>query len=149
MSDQPTQNVHLLVLIHGMWGTPQNLASMHRIMKETRLEASVEPDGTTLHIMLPETNQAESTYDGIDWGGERVAAEVSISTHRCLMTFFLIAFLQIYQKIEELESEGKTVTCFSVTGYSMGGLLARYLVGCVSSLHCLSVHLFDRNLSFI
>jgi hypothetical protein len=76
------QNVHLLVLIHGMWGTTQNLASMHRIMKETRIEALTEPDEPALHIMLPETNQAESTYDGIDWGGERVAAEASISIHR-------------------------------------------------------------------
>ena len=51
-------------------------------MKETRIhEASVEPDGAALHVMLPETNQAESTYDGIDWGGERVAAEASISVH--------------------------------------------------------------------
>ena len=79
MSDQ---NVHLLVLIHGMWGNPKHLASMHRIIKETRIhEASIEPDGAALHIMLPETNQAESTYDGIDWGGERVAAEASISIH--------------------------------------------------------------------
>jgi hypothetical protein len=72
-------NVHLLVLIHGMWGGPQHLASMHRIMKDTRIHgASIEPDGTELRVMLPETNQAESTYDGIDWGGERVAAEASI-----------------------------------------------------------------------
>ena len=35
------------------------------------------PDGTELHVMLAETNQDESTYDGIDWGGERVASEVS------------------------------------------------------------------------
>lgn len=136
MSNHPTHNVHLLVLIHGMWGTPRNLASMHRIMKETRLEAPIEPNGTALHIMLPETNQAESTYDGIDWGGERVAAEASISIHCCLIAS-LIAFLQIFQEIEKLESEGKTVTRFSVTGYSMGGLLARYVVGCVLLLHCL------------
>ena len=49
---------------------------MHRIMTETRIhEDSVEQDGATLHVMLPETNKDESTYDGIDWGGERVAAE--------------------------------------------------------------------------
>lgn len=79
MSDH---NVHLLVLIHGMWGNPKHLASMHRIMKETRShEASIDPDRAALHVMLPETNQAESTYDGIDWGGERVADEASISIH--------------------------------------------------------------------
>jgi len=65
-----------------MWGNPSHLASMHRIMKETRIhEDSVEQDGVSLHIMVPETNQDESTYDGIDWGGERVAAEVSAFIH--------------------------------------------------------------------
>lgn len=133
-----SQNVHLLVLIHGMWGNPQNLASMHRIMKETRIhEESVELDGAALHVMLPETNQAESTYDGIDWGGERVAAEASIFIHHRPITY-LIAFLQIFQEIEKLEKEGKTVTRFSVTGYSLGGLLARYVVGCVLLPRCLT-----------
>jgi hypothetical protein len=119
-----------------MWGGPQNLASMHRIMKETRTHgASIDLDGAELHVMLPETNQAESTYDGIDWGGERVAAEASIYIHRRLITS-LITFVQIFQEIEKLEREGKTVTRFSVTGYSLGGLVARYVVGCVLSLHC-------------
>jgi hypothetical protein len=77
MAAQLSQDVHLLVLIHGMWGSTSNLASMHRIMKETRLDdSSTDPDGTAIHVMLPETNQDENTYDGIDWGGERVAVEV-------------------------------------------------------------------------
>ncbi|KAF8273138.1 putative serine esterase-domain-containing protein [Lactarius quietus] len=71
MSDQLTQKVHLLVLIHGMWGDTSHVASMHRIMEET----------------------------------------------------------QIFQEIEKLEKGGKKVTRFSVTGYSLGGLLARYVVG--------------------
>lgn len=75
MSDQLTQRIHLLVLIHGMWGNPSHLASMHRIMEQTHVQQS--PDGTNLHVMLAETNKDESTYDGIDWGGERVASEVS------------------------------------------------------------------------
>ncbi|KAI9440711.1 DUF676-domain-containing protein [Lactarius indigo] len=111
MSDQPAKSVHLLVLIHGMWGNPSHLASMHRIMEQTRVhQSSDNPDGTELHVMLAEANQAESTYDGIDWGGERVASE-------------------IFQEIEKLEKRDKKVTRFSVTGYSLGGLLARYVVG--------------------
>ncbi|KAI0289582.1 putative serine esterase-domain-containing protein [Russula brevipes] len=102
------QDVHLLVLIHGMWGNTSHLASMHRIIKETRIDN--DPDGAELYVMLPETNQAESTYDGIDWGGERVAAE-------------------IFDQVEKLEKEGKRVTRFSVTGYSLGGLVARYVIG--------------------
>jgi hypothetical protein len=55
-----------------MWGNTSHLASVHRIFKETRIDN--DPDGAELYVMLPETNQAERTYDGIDWGGERVAA---------------------------------------------------------------------------
>jgi predicted esterase len=119
MSTESTHNVHLLVLIHGMWGNPSHLASMNRIMKETRIhQISVDQDGTTLHVMMPETNKDEGTYDGIDWGGERLATE-------------------ILQEIEKLESDGRNVVRFSITGYSLGGLLARYVVGCVLSTHFL------------
>jgi hypothetical protein len=119
-----------------MWGSTSNLASMRRIMKETRLDdSSVDSDGTALHMMITETNQEENTYDGVDWGGERVAAEVSLvipfSQIACLS-----ALLQVFEEIDELEKKGKRVTRFSVTGYSLGGLLGRYLVGYVFSLLC-------------
>jgi len=32
-------------------------------------------------------------------------------------------------EVEKLEKDGKVVTRFSVMGYSLGGLVARYLVG--------------------
>jgi hypothetical protein len=68
---------HLLVLIHGMWGNPGHLAEVYRIMDETRVQvAKQDPSGTQLEILLAKTNSEESTYDGIDWGGERVAEEV-------------------------------------------------------------------------
>lgn len=77
-STQSTNNVHLLVIIHGMWGNPSHLASMHRIIEQSHIkDSSNNPNGAGLHVMLPETNRDESTYDGIDWGGERVATEVS------------------------------------------------------------------------
>jgi Putative serine esterase (DUF676) len=134
MSDQTTTNVHLLVLIHGMWGNPSHLASMHRIIQQSINESSNHPNGVGLHVILPETNRDESTYDGIDWGGERVATEVS-DLPLAELTTHLSARVQIFQEIEKLEKEGKRVTRFSITGYSLGGLLARYVVGCVSSSH--------------
>ncbi|KAF7356616.1 DUF676-domain-containing protein [Mycena venus] len=94
---------HLLVLVHGMWGNPGHLAELNRIAKETI------PD-PNLHILLAETNKEDSTYDGIDWGGERVAEE-------------------IVAEVEKLKQEGRTVTKFSITGYSLGGLVSRYVVG--------------------
>lgn len=69
-----SDSVHLLVLVHGMWGSPQHLAELARIARETYSEPSA--DGTSLQVMLAETNREDSTYDGMDWGGERVAQEV-------------------------------------------------------------------------
>jgi len=63
--------VHLLVLIHGMWGHPGDLAELNRVIRETYPETD-----DTLEILLAESNRDESTYDGIDWGGERVTQEV-------------------------------------------------------------------------
>lgn len=78
-----TMSVHLLVLIHGMWGNPNHLAELARIIKETHEKA--EPDGSTeLQVLVAKTNSDDSTYDGIDWGGERVAQEVSSSSARRL-----------------------------------------------------------------
>ncbi|KAJ3536957.1 hypothetical protein NM688_g6764 [Phlebia brevispora] len=107
-----TNNVHLLVLLHGMWGNPDHLAEMGRIYEELRGQEDSEtgPAGERLHIIIPETNRESQTYDGIDWGGERVSQEV-------------------LKEVARLEEDGKKVTRFSVTGYSLGGLIARYLVG--------------------
>jgi hypothetical protein len=88
-----------------MWGNPEHLLEMDRIIRETKSSEDME-----LRVLLAETNRDEATYDGIDWGGERVAREVRDTA-------------------EKLKSEGKTLSRFSVTGYSLGGLLARYLVG--------------------
>jgi len=68
-------SVHLLVLIHGMWGNPNHLAELDRIIRETKANT----DDLELHVLLAQTNRDESTYDGIDWGGERVAQEVRSS----------------------------------------------------------------------
>ncbi|TFY78157.1 hypothetical protein EWM64_g5855 [Hericium alpestre] len=104
-------DVHLLVLIHGMWGNPSHLAEMHRHIHEIRQEpADADPDSMKLRVLLAETNREEGTYDGIDWGGERVAEEVM-------------------DEISKIKAEGKNVTRFSITGYSLGGLVARYVVG--------------------
>lgn len=73
-------SIHLLVLIHGMWGHPGHLAELQRIAEETYSEPT--EDGTKLEILLPETNRENSTYDGIDWGGERVAKEVCGNSYR-------------------------------------------------------------------
>lgn len=112
-----TGHVHLLVLLHGMWGHPGHLAEAHRIMNEahaSNLDSETKSDdagdGVRLRVLLAQTNREDSTYDGIDWGGERVAQEV-------------------LDEMESVKKEGREVTRFSITGYSLGGLVARYVVG--------------------
>lgn len=40
---------------------------------------------------------------------------------------------KVVDKVKALESDGKSkVTKFSVTGYSLGGLIARYVIGLVA-----------------
>ncbi|KAJ7504406.1 DUF676-domain-containing protein [Mycena galericulata] len=99
----PVSPVHLLVLVHGMWGNPGHLAELNRVFQESHPDPS-------LHVLRAETNKEDGTYDGIDWGGERVAEE-------------------ILEEVKKLDMEGRTVTRFSITGYSLGGLVARYVVG--------------------
>ncbi|KAF8637665.1 hypothetical protein AX17_002733 [Amanita inopinata Kibby_2008] len=99
--------VHLLVLMHGMWGNPSHLSEAHRIISE---QYPSPIDDMELQILVAETNRDESTYDGIDWGGERVADE-------------------ILSKVKQVKDSGKQVKRLSITGYSLGGLIGRYVVG--------------------
>ncbi|CAK5274045.1 unnamed protein product, partial [Mycena citricolor] len=94
-------STHLLVLVHGMWGNPNHLAELHRIITETHPE---------LHVLVSKTNSEENTYDGIDLGAERVAQE-------------------IYDEVAKLDADGRKVNQFSITGYSLGGLVSRYVIG--------------------
>ncbi|KAG7444914.1 lipid particle protein [Guyanagaster necrorhizus] len=99
---------HLLVLVHGMWGNPSHMAELKRIMLETHVQPSSE--AIEMRLLVAETNKEASTYDGIDWGGERVAQEV-------------------LDQVDKLQQDGGKVVRFSITGYSLGGLVSRYVVG--------------------
>ncbi|KAJ6619472.1 putative serine esterase-domain-containing protein [Mycena sp. CBHHK59/15] len=114
-------SAHLLVLVHGMWGNPGHLAELNRIILDTIHDPA-------LHVLCAETNREDSTYDGIDWGGERVAQEIS-------------------DEVEKLARDGRTVTRFSITGYSLGGLVARYVVGYPSLISSITSTLGPKLLS--
>jgi dienelactone hydrolase len=63
-----------------------------------------------VHVLLPKSNSGNSTYDGIEVGGERVTTEIEA-------------------ELQELEGKGIHVKKLSVVGYSLGGLVARYAIG--------------------
>lgn len=70
------QTVHLVVLVHGMWGNPGHLAELDRVIRETHSEPGVT--GERVRTLVAKTNSESGTYDGIDWGAERVAEEVRV-----------------------------------------------------------------------
>ncbi|KAB8556638.1 hypothetical protein FH972_025674 [Carpinus fangiana] len=107
MSSTPSerQDLHLCVFVHGLWGSPGHLSFISGSLRDAH------PD---LHLFSPKTNAGNLTYDGIEVGGERVTEEVE-------------------KELSELEAAGKKVTRMSVIGYSLGGLIARYVVGLLYS----------------
>ncbi|KAI9800178.1 MAG: hypothetical protein M1833_003505 [Piccolia ochrophora] len=98
---------HLCVLIHGLWGSPQHMAYLATALRE-------EHSNSSLQVFVPKTNAGTHTYDGIDFGAERVTHEVE-------------------HKLRELQRDGVHIKKLSVVGYSLGGLVARYVVGLLDS----------------
>ncbi|KAK7036748.1 hypothetical protein VNI00_011414 [Paramarasmius palmivorus] len=88
-----------------MWGHPGHVAQMESFIRE-RHEACEEE----LVLFVSSSNAGEYTYDGIDWGAERIAKE-------------------LFREVERLRNLDLHVDRFSVVGYSLGGLVARYLIG--------------------
>ena len=63
-----------------------------------------------LYLLLAKRNTGSFTYDGIERGGERVCAEIE-------------------EELRAIEADGGKITKLSIIGYSLGGLVSRYLVG--------------------
>ncbi|KAF2669825.1 DUF676-domain-containing protein [Microthyrium microscopicum] len=101
--DSSTSEVHLCVLIHGLWGNPGHLDFLTSSLRD-------QFSGEDLHILLPKRNSGNFTYDGIEICGERVTKEIE-------------------EEKERLEEKGIKITKISIIGYSLGGLVARYTVG--------------------
>ncbi|KAJ9123818.1 hypothetical protein QFC24_003595 [Naganishia onofrii] len=143
MSARPSsapKNVHLVVLIHGLWGkrsiplskgmslfmflslgNPRHLDVAREELQlayEKALEQQTEDAGgdlPELQILVAQGNEGTFTYDGIDVCAGRVAREIE-------------------KEVQRIEKDGSSVVKdFSVMGYSVGGLIARYLIGLLHS----------------
>ena len=68
----------------------------------------------TLYILVAKRNSGNFTYDGIELGGERVCQEIE-------------------EEVEKLAKAGQQIKRFSMVGYSLGGLVARYAIGLLHS----------------
>ncbi|OBT94036.1 hypothetical protein VE01_07128 [Pseudogymnoascus verrucosus] len=98
---------HLCVLVHGLWGNPNHLKNVAKVLREKYSEDE-------LHILVSKRNSGSFTYDGIELGGQRVCQEIE-------------------EELKRLSESGQTVKKLSMVGYSLGGLVARYTVGLLES----------------
>ena len=97
-----TMSVHLVILIHGLYGSPANLTV---VAEEVAKAAATSHNGgndfeTVVHICRSFTGS--HTWDGIDVNAKRASHEID-------------------EIIERLENQGKRVDKFSIMGYSLGG----------------------------
>ncbi|KAH0833717.1 hypothetical protein AYO21_04463 [Fonsecaea monophora] len=99
----PKKAQHLVVLVHGLWGNPGHLNYIANALRDRYSEEEII-------VLACRRNLGSLTYDGVNVGGERVAKEVE-------------------DAVEELNRDGHKITRFSIVGYSLGGLVARYAIG--------------------
>ncbi|KAG8922510.1 hypothetical protein FRC02_011808 [Tulasnella sp. 418] len=110
-----SNEIHLLTLVHGMWGTPSHVGRLSEVIAETYSKGLEY--GAELNVLIAEANKDNHTYDGVDWCAERVVEEIQ-------------------ERIRLLEfdpSSPRKVTRFSIMGYSLGGLVSRYAIGILHS----------------
>ncbi|EPS44827.1 hypothetical protein H072_1198 [Dactylellina haptotyla CBS 200.50] len=94
---------HLVVLVHGLWGNPSHMEYIAETLKSRY-------DDSRLIVHVAAKNSGNHTYDGIELGGERLAAEIE-------------------DLLEDLAEKGVRIKKFSIAGYSLGGLVSRYVIG--------------------
>lgn len=103
----PSGKHHLCVLVHGLWGNGSHLNYLATSLRERYPEDE-------LIVLVCKRNASSFTYDGIEVGAERVTKEIE-------------------DTIEELKRDGFNIDRFSIVGYSLGGLIARYAIGLLDS----------------
>jgi hypothetical protein len=113
------QEIHLLVAAHGMWGEPAHLAEMARIIQESYpvydLDGQDDPgSGIKLNVLVAQTNTLDSTYDGMDWGGERIADEVCLHATRGARQWLTFPSLLI-----DTEEDRRTRKGWNAQGHSL------------------------------
>ncbi|BGP28361.1 hypothetical protein JCM10296v2_000093 [Rhodotorula toruloides] len=112
--------IHLCVILHGLWGSPSHVSYLSEsLISHARSTTASESDAgepTRLEVLVSKANgiSAGHLYDGIDVCAERVVEEID-------------------EEVRRLEREGAKVERFSIVGYSLGGLVARYVLGLLDS----------------
>lgn len=116
MGGHQIKNKHLVVLIHGLWGSYKHMKSMKTVFNEKF--GKVREIGDYLNnieetiFFAPKQNALFKTFDGIEIIGYRTLIE-------------LCHFIEQFHK----RNKDARITKVSVVGYSLGGLVARFVIG--------------------
>ncbi|KAJ3122921.1 hypothetical protein HK098_002327 [Nowakowskiella sp. JEL0407] len=94
----------VLIAHHGLWGIPDHLKFLVNELEKRKSEKN------DFYVLNGHRNLELKTYDGIDVCGDRFVDEIE-------------------DKIEEFNANGCKVTKISFIGYSLGGLINRYVIG--------------------
>lgn len=106
------ENVHLFVLVHGLLGNPNHMNTIEKTVLKTLKGVGSQ----RIVTIKPSSFRFWKTYDGIQRCAELVIAD-------------------IFYEIEALKQTNKyTVSLFSIVGYSLGGLISRYVIGCLHEM---------------
>ncbi|GMG41885.1 unnamed protein product [Ambrosiozyma monospora] len=100
---------HLFVLVHGLWGDASNMNVLEQILQDCVKD--LHGTNEQVYSLKPRTFGYLKTYDGVKALGHHVIKEILFEIERL--------------KLEE----NVTITKFSIVGYSLGGLIARYCLG--------------------
>lgn len=98
---------HLIVLLHGLWGSAQNLSRLESVLHHSLEDSKV----CKFHTYAPICFSHFKTYDGIESIGDYIIPD-------------------LFKHLEKLHLEHNiTIDQISFIGYSLGGLIARYVLG--------------------
>ncbi|RLV95907.1 rRNA methyltransferase 1 mitochondrial [Spathaspora sp. JA1] len=101
------KKVHLVILVHGLWGNPFHLSYLESQIKEV---FGTKHEDEELWVHKTGSHSGYLTYDGIDINGKRISDEIQELT-------------------STVSNRGDKVVKLSIIGYSLGGLIARYAIG--------------------
>lgn len=107
MSETNNKAHHLIVFVHGLWGSSSNLARFESVMHHS-LDKS---DVCNFHTYAPSCFSHFKTYDGIEAIGDYVIVD-------------LLNHMQVLKDEHDI-----VISQISFIGYSLGGLISRYVIG--------------------
>jgi Putative serine esterase (DUF676) len=106
-----TGNVHIIILVHGIFGNSKELNYLEKMINETSTQSN---DHWVIHSV---TSNVGLTLDGIEAGGKRIASEVNE---------YVTTVRSEYAKLN-YKGNNKKIS-LSIVGHSLGGLYSRYAI---------------------